>query len=56
MRESVLPDSNGLEDAGVAELAEDLVGVEEARRPCVVGLDAADELRRAAHHLLQELH
>lgn len=49
MREAVLTDTDGLHDAGVAQLLEDLLAVKHAGTAAVVGLDATHELWVAAH-------
>lgn len=56
MGESVLPDAYRFEDTGVSQLLDDFVLVEEARAPRVVRLYASHKLRRAGHHLLQQVH
>lgn len=56
MRKSSLPYPNGLQDSRVAELFQYFRRIEVLRRARVVRFETSHELRRAAHHLLQQLH
>lgn len=47
------PDLGGLQDAGVAQLDQNLLPVELVGLAVVVGLDAAYEVRLPSHHLRQ---
>lgn len=56
MRESILSYSDGLQYASVSQLLQYFIVVKQFRRARFVGFETADKLRRARHHLLQQVH
>lgn len=56
VRVALSPDVHSLQDACVAQLHHHPLLAEAQRLPVVVGLDAADKVRLAHHHLGQQVH